>query len=57
MTAISFQNGVEAILITPANIDTDEFVKIIPSIRQKGFNFTLFGDNASWHLSKKAKVH
>lgn len=54
--AMSYQHGVEAVYITGSIINSDEFVKIITMCRTLGKDFTLFGDNATWHTSTKTKV-
>jgi hypothetical protein len=53
VAAVSHEIGLEAYMIHKYSVDSSKFLRIIPSLKRNGTNFVLFGDNASWHKSKK----
>ena len=53
IAAISFENGLEGYLMYEGSVNSFKFVQILKQLKQHGTDYTLLGDNASWHKSKE----
>lgn len=48
----SAQVGIEGYKIYAGSVNSEKFLDAITDFDLNGTNYTLFGDNASWHISK-----
>ena len=53
VAAVSEENGLESHKIFTSPINSKTFCSILPGVQYFGDNFVIFGDNSSWHTSKK----
>jgi hypothetical protein len=52
IAGISEENGLEGYASHQRSVNSEQFIQAIQLFRLNGDNFTLLGDNASWHTSR-----
>jgi|LauGreDrversion4_2_1035121.scaffolds.fasta_scaffold154340_1 hypothetical protein len=56
IAGISKEHGLEGFLIVKKSVNSERFLQILDQFDNYGTNYTLLGDNASWHLSGLCKT-
>ncbi len=51
VAGISEEWGLEGYILTPLNINSNIFLSILNVFDRNGKDYTVLGDNASWHKS------
>jgi len=52
VAAVSSRDGSEGFMMNKNCSKSEDLIKIIPIIEQRGNNFALLMDKATWHLSE-----
>ncbi len=51
VAGISVDNGLEGYALSYKSINSSRFLRVLSEFDKNGNNYTLFGDNATWHTS------
>jgi hypothetical protein len=55
IAGISKEHGLEGFVLVKRSVNSESFLSILDKFDIYGTNYTLLGDNASWHLSGLCK--
>ncbi len=55
VAGISTEWGLEGFILTPENINSEVFLSVLNVFDRNDKEYTLLGDNASWHKSRLCK--